>query len=65
MQHMQSVRIASRPIRLRVAEAADIDAPSRKRSFGPRGDHPGGPRKPGGFKPGGGKPGGFKPRPPR
>ncbi len=67
MQHMQNVRIASRPIRLRVAEAADIDAPSRKRSFGPpRGDRPGGgPRKPGGFKPGGGKPGGFKPRPPR
>ncbi|MGV8923652.1 MAG: DbpA RNA binding domain-containing protein, partial [Thermomonas sp.] len=64
MQHMQSVRIASRPIRLRVAEAADIDAPSRKRSFGPpRGDRPGGgPRKPGGFA---GKPGGFKPRPPR
>ena len=64
MQHMQSVRIASRPIRLRVAEAADIDAPSRKRSFGPpRGDRPGGgPRKPGGFS---GKPGGFKPRSPR
>jgi ATP-dependent RNA helicase DeaD len=62
MQHMQSVRIASRPIRLRVAEAADIDAPSRKRSFSPpRGDRPGGPRKPGGFS----KPSGFKPRPPR
>ena len=66
MQHMQGVRIASRPIRLRVAEAADIDAPSRKRSFGPpRGDDRGGPRKPGGFKSGAGKPGGFKPRPPR
>lgn len=66
LQHMQTVRVASRPLRLRVAESADIDAPSRKRSFGPpRGDHPGGPRKPGGFKPGAGKPGGFKPRPPR
>ena len=61
MAHMQTVRIASKPLRLRVAEPADIDAPSRKRSFGPpRGDRPGGPRKPGGFKPGG-----FKPRPPR
>ncbi|MEO6155146.1 MAG: DEAD/DEAH box helicase [Thermomonas sp.] len=61
MQHMQTVRVASRPLRLRVAEAADIDAPSRKRSFGPpRGDRPGGPRKPGEFKPAG-----FKPRPQR
>jgi ATP-dependent RNA helicase DeaD len=52
MAHMQTVRIASKPLRIRVAEAADIDAPSRKRSFGPpRGDRPGGPRKPGGFKP--------------
>jgi ATP-dependent RNA helicase DeaD len=52
LQHMQTVRVASRPLRLRIAEAADIDAPSRKRSFGPpRGDRPGGPRKPSGFKP--------------
>jgi len=64
--HLQTVRVASRPLRMRVAEDADINAPARKRSFGPpRADHPGGPRKPGGFKPGGGKPGGFKPRPPR
>ncbi|MDQ3038371.1 MAG: DEAD/DEAH box helicase [Pseudomonadota bacterium] len=66
LQHMQSVRVASRPLRLRVAEAADINAPSQKRSFTPpRGDRPGGPRKPGGFKAGTGKPSGFKPRPPR
>jgi ATP-dependent RNA helicase DeaD len=46
------VRVASRPLKMRVAEAADIDAPKAKRSFGPpRGDRPGGPRKPGGFKP--------------
>ena len=52
LEHMQSVRVASRPLRLRVAEPADIDAPKPKRSFGPpRGDRPGGPRKPGGFKP--------------
>ncbi len=61
LQHMQTVRVASRPLRMREAEAADIDAPKAKRSFGPpRGDRPGGPRKPGGFKPGG-----FKPRGPR
>ena len=52
LEHMQSVRVASRPLRMRPAEAADIDAPKAKRSFGPpRGDRPGGPRKPGGFKP--------------
>ncbi|HTL13751.1 MAG TPA: DEAD/DEAH box helicase [Thermomonas sp.] len=52
LQHMQNVRVASRPLRMRVAEDADIDAPKRKRAFGPpRGDRPGGPRKPGGFKP--------------
>jgi len=52
LQHMQTVRVASRPMRLRPAEDADIDAPKAKRSFGPpRGDRPGGPRKPGGFKP--------------
>jgi ATP-dependent RNA helicase DeaD len=43
----------TRPLRMRPAESADIDAPKAKRSFGPpRGDRPGGgPRKPGGFKP--------------
>ncbi|MFT4179979.1 MAG: DEAD/DEAH box helicase [Thermomonas sp.] len=54
LQHMQGVRVASRPLRMRPAEDADIDAPKRKRSFGPpRGGKPGpgGPRKPGGFKP--------------
>ena len=62
LQHMQNVRVASKPLRMKEASAEDIDAPKRKRSFGPpRGDKPGGPRKPGGFKPGGFKPGGFKP----
>ena len=66
LQHMQKVRVASRPLQMRLADDADIDAPKRKRSFGPpRGDKPGGPRKPGGFKPGTPKPGGFKPRNPR
>jgi len=52
LEHMQTVRVASRPLRMRVAEAADIDAPKARRRFGPpRGDRPGGPRKPGGFKP--------------
>jgi ATP-dependent RNA helicase DeaD len=52
LQHMQTVRVASRPMRMRPAEDADIDAPKARRSFGPpRGDRPGGPRKPGGFKP--------------
>ena len=52
LQHMQNVRVASRPMRMRPAEDADIDAPKARRSFGPpRGDRPGGPRKPGGFKP--------------
>ena len=61
LQHMQNVRVASKPLRMQEASAEDIDAPKRKRSFGPpRGDKPGGPRKPGGFKPGG-----FKPRGPR
>ncbi|MDI1253120.1 DEAD/DEAH box helicase [Thermomonas sp.] len=66
LAHLQTVRVASKPLRMRVAEDADINAPSRKRSFTPpRGDRPGGPRKPGGFNSGTGKPGGFKPRPPR
>ena len=66
LQHMQGVRVASRPLHMREATPEDQDAPKRKRSFGPpRGDRPGGgPRKPGGFKPGP-KPGGFKPRGPR
>ena len=57
MQHMQTVRVASRPLRMRPATPEDQDAPKRKRSFGPpRGGRPGpggpgGPRKPGGFKP--------------
>ena len=59
LSHLQTVRVASKPLRMRVAGADDINAPTRKRSFGPpRGDRPGGPRKPGGFKPGG-----IKPRP--
>ena len=63
LEHLQQVRVASKPLRMKVASAADIDAPKRKRSFGPPrdGERPGGPRKPGGFKPGGHKPGGFKP----
>ncbi len=66
LQHMQNVRVASKPLRMKEASAEDIDAPKRKRGFGPpRGDKAGGPRKPGGFKPGGFKPGGFKPRGPR
>jgi ATP-dependent RNA helicase DeaD len=66
LQHMQNVRVASKPLRMKVATDADIDAPKRKRGFGPpRGDKPGGPRKPGGFKAGAPKPGGFKPRSPR
>ncbi len=60
LEHMQNVRVASKPLRMKPASSTDIDAPSRKRSFGPpRGDDR--PRKPGGFKPGGGRPGGFKP----
>ncbi|MFN3702921.1 DEAD/DEAH box helicase [Thermomonas sp.] len=57
LQHMQTVRVASRPLRMRPATPEDQDAPKRKRSFGPpRGGRPGpgghgGPRKPGGFKP--------------
>ena len=52
LEHMQAVRVASKPLRMKVASDADIDAPKRKRSFGPpRGDRAGGPRKPGGFKP--------------
>ena len=48
LQHMQGVRVASRPLRMREADPADIDAPKRKRSFAPR--------KPGGFKPRGPRP---------
>jgi ATP-dependent RNA helicase DeaD len=61
LAHLKKVRVASRPLQMRLAEEADIDAPKRNRNFGPpRGGKPGGPRKPGGFKPGG-----FKPRGPR
>ena len=68
LQHMQKVRVASRPLRMRLAEDADIDAPKRRRSFGKPSVRPerseakskDGPRKLGGFKPGG-----FKPRGPR
>ena len=64
LQHMQKVRVASRPLRMRLAEDADIDAPKRRRSFGKPSVRPerseakskDGPRKPGGFKPGGRKP---------
>jgi ATP-dependent RNA helicase DeaD len=53
---MQKVRVGGQMLRMRLAEDADIDAPKRKRGFGPpRGDKSGGPRKPGGFKPGGPK----------
>jgi ATP-dependent RNA helicase DeaD len=56
LAHMQKVRVGGQMLRMRLAEDADIDAPKRKRSFGPpRGDKSGGPRKPGGFKPGGPK----------
>ncbi len=67
LEHMQQVRVASKPLRMKVASDADIDAPKRRRSFGPPrdGERPGGPRRPGGFRPGGHKPGGFKPRGPR
>ncbi|WP_256645038.1 DEAD/DEAH box helicase [Thermomonas paludicola] len=68
LAHLQGVRVASKPLRMRIADEADINAPARKRNFGPpRGDRPGpgGPRKPGGFKAGAPKPGGFKPRGPR
>ena len=73
LQHMQKVRVASRPLQMRLADDADIDAPRRKRGFGKPSVRPerseakpkDGPRKPGGFKPGGFKPGGFKPRSPR
>ncbi len=51
LQHLQGVRVGGQPLRMRPAEAADIDAPKGKRPFGPpRGDRPP-PRKPGGFKP--------------
>lgn len=62
LAHMKKVRVASKPLNMRIATDEDQDAPKRKRSFGENA----GPRKPGGFKPGGPrKPGGFKPRGPR
>ena len=57
LEHLQAVRVASRPLRMRPATNEDQDAPKTKRAFGPpRGGRPGpggagGPRKPGGFKP--------------
>jgi ATP-dependent RNA helicase DeaD len=60
LQHMQKVRVASRPLRMRLADDADIDAPKRKRGFGPpRGERPGGPRN------SGSRPAGSRPRGPR
>jgi ATP-dependent RNA helicase DeaD len=57
LQHMQKVRVASRPLHMRLAGDDDMDAPKRKRGFGPpRGDRPAGPRKPAGFKGGDRKP---------
>ena len=71
LQFLQNVRVAGRPIRMKLATDADLDAPARKPRFAGKGrfDNDGGdrPRKPGGFKPK--KPGfggGFdKPRGPR
>lgn len=66
LQYLQNVRVGGRPIRMKLASDADIDAPVRKPRFAgkTRLDNDGSerPRKPGGFKPGGfkGKPGGAK-----
>ncbi|SIR01061.1 DEAD/DEAH box helicase [Solilutibacter tolerans] len=77
LQFLGNVRVAGRPIRMRLATDDDLNQPTRRREFGhkPRFDDDGGarPRKPGGFKPGGfnKRPGGFnksgpkKPRDPR
>ncbi|WP_240126166.1 DEAD/DEAH box helicase [Thermomonas alba] len=54
LRHMQTVRVAGRPLRMRPATDADIDAPKRKRAFGPaRAPRPDArsPRQPDGFKP--------------
>ncbi|AXA84125.1 ATP-dependent RNA helicase [Lysobacter oculi] len=70
LQFLQNVRVAGRPIRMKLATDADLDAPVRKPRFAGKGrfDNDGGdrPRKPGGFKPKPGFGGGFdKPRGPR
>ena len=44
LQHLQGVRVGGQALRMRPAEAADIDAPKGRKPFGA-------PRKPGGFKP--------------
>ena len=69
LQHLQNVRVGGRPIRMKLASDADIDAPVRKPRFAgkTRLDNDGSerPRKPGGFKPGGAKRSFDKPRGPR
>ena len=67
LQYLQNVRVAGRPIRMKLASDADLDAPARKPRFAgkTRLDNDGNerPRKPGGFKPDGFKPDGFKGKP--
>ena len=67
LQFLGNVRVAGRPIRMRLATDDDLNQPARRREFGhkPRFNDDGGarPRKPGGIKPGGNKPGGFNKRP--
>ncbi len=67
LQFLGNVRVAGRPIKMKLATDDDLNQPARRPSFDrkPRFDDDGGarPRKPGGFKPGGNKPGGFNKRP--
>ncbi len=67
LQFLGNVRVAGRPIRMKLATDDDLNQPSHRPKFGhkPRFGEEGGdrPRKPGGFKPGGSKPGGFNKRP--
>ena len=67
LQFLGNVRVAGRPIKMRLATDDDLNQPARRPSFDrkPRFDDDGSarPRKPGGFKPGGNKPGGFNKRP--
>ncbi len=71
LQYLQNVRVAGRPIRMKLASDADLDAPARRPRFGGKGrfDSDGNerPRKPGGFKPRGAphREGFDKPRGPR
>ena len=77
LQFLGNVRVAGRPIRMKLATDDDLNQPSRRPKFAgkPRFDDDGGarPRKSGGFKPGGfnkrhggfGKGGPKKPRDPR